>query len=94
MKKIVVNKCYGGFSLSSVAILRLQELGFSVSEEDQDGRNIDRDNPFLVQVVEELGDKANGKFAQLTITKIPDDVDWKVSSYDGVEHVVEKHRVW
>lgn len=54
----------------------------------------DRNNPLLVQVVEELGEEADGTCASLSIVDIPDDVDWEISEYDGREHVAEKHRTW
>lgn len=56
--------------------------------------DIKRDDPLLVQVVEELGAKASGAFAELHITEIPDDVDWYIHDYDGMEHVAEQHRTW
>jgi hypothetical protein len=48
----------------------------------------------LVQVVEELGKEANGNYAKLEIIEIPDDVDWEIDEYDGMEHIAEKHRTW
>jgi hypothetical protein len=56
--------------------------------------DIARDDPFLVQVVEELGEKSNGFAADLSIVEIPDDVEWEISEYDGNEHIAEKHRRW
>lgn len=53
-----------------------------------------RDWPLLVQCVEELGNKADGRFAQLEIVEIPDDVEWEIDEYDGSEHIAEKHRTW
>lgn len=53
-----------------------------------------RDDPVLVQVVEELGEKANGEFASLRIVEIPDDIDWVIEEYDGREWVSESHRTW
>jgi len=53
-----------------------------------------RADPKLIQVVEELGDKANGSCAKLEIVEIPDGVDWQIEEYDGNEHVAEKHRTW
>ena len=53
-----------------------------------------RNDPLLIQVVEELGDKSNGGFANLSIVEIPDDVEWEISEYDGFEHIAEKHRTW
>lgn len=57
-------------------------------------RDIERNDPALVQTVEELGDRANGKHAELAITEIPDGVDFEVEEYDGKEWVAEKHRTW
>lgn len=53
-----------------------------------------RTNPDLIKIVEELGEKANGKAASLSIIEIPDDVDWIIEDYDGIESIHEKHRVW
>lgn len=61
---------------------------------DFDSYLIERDDPALVEVVNELKDKANGSFAKLTVVKIPDDVEWIIQEYDGLEYVAEKHRTW
>lgn len=53
-----------------------------------------RTNPDLIKIVEEMGEKANGRCAELSIVDIPDDVDWFIDEYDGIESVHEKHRVW
>ena len=55
---------------------------------------IARNDPRLVQVVEELGDAANGDHASLKIVNVPDDVVWDIEEYDGREHVSEQHRIW
>jgi hypothetical protein len=57
-------------------------------------REIERNDPVLVQVVEEMGDKANGRYAKLAVVEIPDDVDYTVEEYDGMEHIAEAHRTW
>lgn len=165
--KVVINSCYGGFSLSPRAVQRLAELQgrkcyfyrnartadnrpdfdryerITVEEADSDfmwfafdvpdaerticvrytkeewraatdeqrkawneeysrhqldGRDWVRHDPLLVQVVEELGGEhrqgASGKCAKLSIVEIPDDVDYEIAEYDGLEHVAEKHRTW
>jgi len=53
-----------------------------------------RNDPILVQVVEEMGDKAWGRYAKLAIVEIPDDVQWIIEENDGMEWVAEKHRTW
>jgi hypothetical protein len=57
-------------------------------------RDLARDDPYLVQVVEELGASANGRHAELKIVEIPADVNWEITEYDGNEAVAEKHRTW
>lgn len=55
---------------------------------------IDRTDKDLISVVEELGEKANGECARLSIVEIPDGIEWEISEYDGIETVEEKHRSW
>lgn len=57
-------------------------------------RDLDRDDPVLVQVVQELGKEANGKFSNLKVVEIPADVEWQIEEYDGAEWIAEKHRIW
>lgn len=56
-----------------------------------------RTNETLINIVEEnmsLMNNDNQNFAKLKVVEIPDDVDWEVEDYDGVEWIAEKHRVW
>lgn len=53
-----------------------------------------RDDLDLVQVVKELGEKANSRYSNLKIVTIPDDVDFDIQEYDGREWIAEKHRTW
>jgi hypothetical protein len=57
-------------------------------------RDIKRDDPLLVEVVKELGEKANGRFAKLKVVSVPADVEWDIDEYDGTEWVAECHRRW
>ena len=57
-------------------------------------RDIPRDDPVLVRVVEELGPAACGNYANLRIVYIPDDVKWCIEEYEGLEWVAEEHRTW
>lgn len=56
--------------------------------------DIRRDDPVLVSVVRELGDRAAGDFAELKIVEIPASVDWQIEEYDGREWVAEVHQTW
>jgi len=57
-------------------------------------RELARDDPTLIQVIEELGEFADGRHARLKIVEIPDDVEWQIDEYDGLEWVAEQHRTW
>lgn len=139
-RKVVVNRCYGGFSISEAAVMLYAKLkGLTVypekdekfsftnywivppeerqaeptseewaawsmeqrqehmrveKEQELTERDYARDDPVLVEVVETLGDAANGMCAELQVTEIPADVDWQVEEYDGREWIAEKHRTW
>lgn len=99
--KVVINTCYGGFSISEEAfkLLNLKWLGYGFINNET--FNIKSNNPYeyrtytpLVNVVEQLGERANGKVAKLKIVEIPDNVDWYIDDYDGVESINEYHRSW
>jgi len=147
--KVVINGCYGGFSLSPEALQRLYDIGMKEiatpvdeyfppdrrAEDDEKyktfgythaingwreykagkregrflfltvftpdeqfvlngDREVNRDDPRLIQIVEEMGEAANGSCANLRIVEIPDGTDYEVNEYDGFEHVAEKHRTW
>ena len=57
-------------------------------------RDLVRDDPVLIQVVRELGTKANAPVAKLKIGEIPASVEWQIEEYDGKEWVAERHRTW
>jgi hypothetical protein len=57
-------------------------------------RDIKRNDPALVQTVEEMGEKANDLYASLEVVEIPDGVEFEIKEYDGMEHVAEAHRTW
>jgi len=148
MRKIVINRCHGGFGLSCKGVMyyaklkRIKLYAYVKKWEDDlfagrpydstdetiipfdkqkskgepliihyatkeglknrrelckyywDPNDIKRDDPALVKTVEDLGEKANGRFAKLKVVEIPDDVEWEITEYDGLEQVEEKHRVW
>ena len=57
------------------------------SEQTWSDHNISRHDPILAQVVEELGDKANGMCAKLAIEEVSG--PYRIDEYDGYESVVE-----
>lgn len=89
--KIVINRCYGGFSLSPEATALLACKGY---DKEKKCWMDDRCNPDLVSLVETLGPIANGKHCHLKVLEIPDDVQYTIEEYDGMEWVAEKHRTW
>jgi len=118
--KVVYNNCYGGFSLSHDAVLRLAELKdmnvypqklmmdtyiywlepLKKNEDRKNGpsfdvRNISRHDKDLVGVVEEMGEKANGTFAKLTIETMNKGTLYRIDEYDGNETVIHQYDdVW
>lgn len=91
MTKVVINKCFGGFGLSKKALSAYKELsGLNIKHDCE----IYRADPYLIQVVEEMGEYSWGNYAELKIIEIPDDVEWEICEYDGLEHVAEVHRKW
>ena len=108
--KVVLNSCFGGFGLSKKAIKMLidkhgldinSEHGyvdnedFGIVDESHDAYRMDKR---LISVVEELGvEEASGRFAQLRIVDVPDEVvdvyGWHIDDYDGCESVHQSHWV-
>ena len=102
--KVVINVCFGGFSLSdrakSLLPVRYDENGNVIDPDDVYTRGVGNDNqradPDLVKVVETLGPLASGNCSELSIVEIPDEPGllWHVDEYDGRERVSEDHRTW
>ena len=98
--KIVINTCYGGFSLSPAV---MEELGFEgekakygyIYNEDFGLEGHDevplRSHPRLIAAIEKVGVKeAGGGYSDLRIVEVPDEgVDTcYIDEYDGRESVV------
>jgi len=60
---------------------------------DDDSKEI-RQNKDIIDCIKELKDQANGSCADLLIVEIPDDVDYEIQEYDGLESIHETHRSW
>lgn len=84
--KVVINACYGGFSVSDncARALRLTD-NYQVSRED----------PRLIDYIERHGSAAaSGPYSKLRVVEIPSDVRYTIEDYDGREHIAEVHRTW
>lgn len=84
MAKVVINDCFGGFGLSKAAKTRYSELKGVAKVNDWE---IERDDPILVQVVEELGKNASDAFSSLKIIDIPKGTRYRIDEYDGYESI-------
>jgi hypothetical protein len=94
MQKIVINARHGGFGISDEAMELYKILvGIPPANLVYDFE-LDRDNPQLVQIVEQLGTRANTCYSSLKVVEIPDNVEWTIGEYDGCEWVAEAHRTW
>lgn len=91
LQKIAINTRYGGFTLSHEAKKRLIARGHT----GHVTRSIEsRTNPDLIAVIEELGAAASYCSGDIGITLIPTDASLYIQEYDGLERVVERHRIW
>lgn len=82
MTKVVYNACHGGFGLSDKLVALYEELTGDQYREDHA-----RHNPVLVQLVEQMGEEASGRYADLRIKDIGD-APYFIDEYDGYEEVI------
>lgn len=138
MKKVILNKCFGGFDVSKEAYMLyakkkgltlylyesefinrkfiykkvnddksifrhyfIKDMGDNVeiSNEDYEKyclylKDEHREDPILIEVVEELGEKASGRFGNLKVVEIPDDLEYVIDEYDGIETLHQKVKEW
>lgn len=96
MPKVVYNSEYGGFGLSVQAIEWLAAKGhpqsLAVMAQDPNPSNwylheVDRDDPLVVECIEELGKDANGECARLRVFYVAPGYNWDIDEYDGLEKV-------
>ena len=79
-------------SLKPLSYHDIWEEAYS-SRSFSDGKE-ERTDPILIEVIEELKEAANGRFSKLKIVEIPDDVEWDIDNYDGMETIREISRAW
>ena len=93
MPKVVINTCFGGFGLSEESLEDYKKRK-NITDENFYHWDIPRDCPDLVAMVEEGGTDVDGIYSELKVVDVPDDVNWFIHEYDGMEHVAERHRTW
>ena len=93
MRKVVINRCYGGFGLSLFAEeeLKKQNIKWSTNYEF-------RENPELIALIEQYGSEViSGEYSNLKIVEIPDKDDlpeYEIDEYDGIEVILDPKRIW
>ena len=87
MMKVVINVCSEGFPLSTEAKLMLGNSEISDHE-------VKRHDPALIKAVETLGDRSWGNCSEFNIIEIPDNINYSVYEYDGLEFIVEDGHAW
>ena len=96
--KIVINTCFGGFSLSDEAITMYRERkGIAADARPTYVDELARDDADLIAVVEALGEKANNQYSELKVVEVPAWLrakGWTIEEYDGREHIAENHQTW
>lgn len=78
----VLNKCYGGWSLSDWAV---EQLGVEDNYPLMSEVDVDK----LAQLINEYGSaKVSGHSAKLKVIEVPDTcTDYEIDEYDGIERV-------
>ena len=99
MTKIVICARYGEFLLKQAAFDLYLKLKPESSYKDRYelSQSVERTDPILVQVVEELGCLAGFNSVHdwvIVIVEIPDGVNWQIVNDHGREVVHEVHRTW
>ena len=80
--KIVINTCYGGFSLP-------QDFCNIYGIDSVYDDSIERTDPRLISYVEQHGGVVKHRCAELRVVEIPDTcTDWELNEYDGFEVII------
>lgn len=89
MTKVIINRCYGGFGLSDKAFALYKER---TGEDIERGFYLEgyRYDKTLIEIVEQLGEEANGKCSKLEVVEFPSYITYdmlEINEYDGLESV-------
>lgn len=85
--KLVINSDYGGFSVPDQVLKLMSARGHGLAalalRDGSDFRNVARNDPYLVQAVEDLGEEV----APLEVVEVDPNSTWYLHEYDGMEWV-------
>ena len=99
-RKIVINVCYGGFSLSDIVkdLYNASTKDIPKNERWFIEDEVERDDPILIEIIERVGlIESAGPLCELQFVEVPDDLPsggFVIMDYDGKEWIAEKHREW
>ncbi len=92
--KVVINRTFGVFSIPEKLV---KELGwycrYFKGDDNEDPDYSEHADPELIKALEKMIENGES-IGSLKIVEIPDDVDWYIEDYDGMETIHEKHRSW
>jgi len=87
--KVLINSCYGGFTLSDFAIELYCERA-NIKEDQFDDYSVSRKDPLLIEIFEEIGsEQMSGMCSKITVVEIPDFAKYWIGEYDGFESISE-----
>ena len=88
-KKILYNATYGGFCFSSEFVEEFARRHPASKDKAEYGfLHKHRTDPHLIALVEEFGWKtSSAPNSLIAIDIVPDDMEWEISEYDGLETI-------
>ena len=88
--KVAINEKHTGFRVSPEGIRLYESLSGKPFPDHAFHKSYEfryRTDPYLIQVIETLKDRASAPGAKLVIKQIPSDIDWHIHFYDGYESI-------
>ena len=85
--KVLYNACYGGFNFSQEFVEEFNKRHPDKTRK-LDRWHVERSDPDVIALFEEKGPEwSSGRCSNLDVEEIPDDVEYHVDEYDGLETV-------
>ena len=93
--KVAYNDNGDGFMLRDSALhMIMKRKGMDCILEVENMMDINRHDPDLIAVIEELGSEASEFLSKVVIQEIPDGVLYEIEEYGGYEEVVPPRMTW